>query len=431
LARAEILSIGTELLLGQIVDTNAQFIGQELAKLGIDCFFRSTVGDNKERIKEAVRIALSRADIVITTGGLGPTADDLTTEALAECFEAAMIMDEALLAHIESLFHSLHYKMPESNRKQALIPEGASILPNPVGTACGIIWEVAPALVEMAKIVPGSNQKVVMTFPGVPRELFAMWKETAYPYLADKYAAGSLWSCELKHFGIGESALAEKYAKLLQAENPSVAPYAGRWECRLRVTAKAVSEEAARMLAKPVINEIMQTSATLCYGTNDDTLESVVGRLLVERKKTIAVAESCTGGLVSARLTEIPGSSAYIKLNLVTYANEAKNKMLGVPQAVLETHGAVSPECAEEMARGVMKLAESDIGLSITGIAGPTSDNADKPVGLVYIALATNESYTGEQLNMPARLGRSEIRYRTASEALNMVRLHLLATNAK
>ncbi len=426
MAKAEILSIGTELLLGQIVDSNAQYIGQELAKLGIDCFFRSTVGDNKERIKDVLRSAFNRADILITTGGLGPTADDLTTETIAEFFGVPLRLDQTVLTHIESLFKTLNYKMPNSNRKQALIPDGANVLPNPVGTACGIIWNIDPELVKKAHIIPNTNRKVIMTFPGVPRELEAMWRQTAYPYLADQYSGGSLWSCELKHFGIGESALAEKYGQLLQLENPSVAPYAGRWECRLRVTAKANSEAKAKDLAQPIIDEILKTSGALCYGTNEDTLESVVGRLLSERNLTIAVAESCTGGLLSTRLTDVAGSSSYIKLNVVTYANEPKREILGVSESVLNNYGAVSAECAEQMAKGVMKLADSDIGFSITGIAGPTSDYSEKPIGLVYLGMATKEEYIGKQLNLPARLGRSEIRYRSTSEALNMVRLQLL-----
>jgi len=426
LPKAEILSIGTELLLGQIIDSNAQFISQELASFGIDCFFRTTAGDNKERIKDVLKIAFNRADILITTGGLGPTADDLTTESIAELFGVSLKLDAVVFAHIESLFKTFNYKMPESNRKQALIPEGANVLPNPVGTACGIIWEIAPELLKAAQITVGSQKKVIMTFPGVPRELFAMWRQTARPYLVDNYADGVLWSCELKHFGIGESALAEKYAHLLRLENPSVAPYAGRWECRLRVTAKADSGEAAKVMARPIIDEIKRSSGTLCYGTDDETLESVAGRLLRESNRTIAVAESCTGGLVSTRFTEIPGSSSYIRLNVVTYSNEAKKKMLKVSESVLDSMGAVSEACAEQMAKGVRQLAQTDIGLSVTGIAGPTGDSSNKPVGLVYLGLATKDHYFGKQLNLPERLGRSEIRYRTSSEALNMVRLYLL-----
>ena len=230
----------------------------------------------------------------------------------------------------------------------------------------------------------------------------------------------------MKHFGIGESALAEKYAHLLDSKNPSVAPYAGRWECRLRVTAKASSSKEAKAMADSFLEEIRQGSGTLCYGSDNETLESVVGQLLTKNKMTMAVAESCTGGLVSSRLTEIPGSSSYIKLNVVTYANEAKERILKVPQSILKEHGAVSAECAQHMAKGVKQLSNSDIGLSITGIAGPGNDSLDKPVGLVYLGMATKNGCVAKQLNLPDRLGRSEIRYRSASEAINMVRLYLL-----
>jgi nicotinamide-nucleotide amidase len=422
-AVAEILSIGTELLLGQVVDTNAQFIGGELAKLGIDSFFRTTVGDNPARIKEAFRVACERADIVISTGGLGPTADDLTTECIAEFFNVPLIFDEEVLEGIEAKFAMLRYKMPESNRKQAFRPEGAQILPNPAGTAPGILWQVDP---QICKRVGISGSRTVLTFPGVPRELKRMWSETAAPFLAKSHANSVLWSRELKHFGIGESALAEKFAHLLNSENPTVAPYAGQWECRLRVTAKAKTVDEARAMAEPIVEEIRTGSGTLCYGFDNDTLESVVGALLTESRKTIAVAESCTGGLVSARLTDISGSSNYVGLNVVSYANDAKMQLLGVSDDVLKSHGAVSAECAEQMAQGIKKLAKSDLGLSITGIAGPTGGTPEKPVGLVYIGLATDEGYAGKELRLPDRLSRSDIRYRSASEALNMVRLLLL-----
>jgi nicotinamide-nucleotide amidase len=422
-ASAEILSIGTELLLGQVLDTNSQFIATELAKLGIDSFFRTTVGDNVARIKEVFQTALRRADIVIATGGLGPTADDLTHECIAELFGVEMVFDEAVFERIKSLFASLKYKMPESNRKQAFRPAGAQILPNPAGTAPGIIWKIDKQECNRIRAKP---PKTILTFPGVPRELKAMWHETAAPFLSQNYSEGVTWSRELKHYGIGESALAEKYAHLLALPSPTVAPYAGRWECRLRVTAKAPTVESAMALAKPVIDEIMRDSGTLCYGLDDETLESVVGDLLTKTGKSLAVAESCTGGLVSERLTDIPGSSNYIKLNVVSYANEAKQELLGVSEEVLAAHGAVSAESAEQMAKGIKKLAKSDLGLSVTGIAGPTGGTPEKPVGLVYLGLAANDFYTGKELRLPSRLSRADIRLRSANEALNMVRLFLL-----
>jgi nicotinamide-nucleotide amidase len=421
------LSIGTELLLGQVLDTNSQFLAQELAQLGINCFFRSTVGDNKERIKQALEQALKRSDVVITTGGLGPTPDDLTTECIAELFGVDMDMDEAVVERIREFFKARGLEMPPSNAKQGLRPRGAEKLHNPAGTAPGIIWDVPRA--QLKKIGVDADNCLILTFPGVPSELKRMWTETAQGLLRARFGAQLFWSCELKHYGIGESALAEKYRHLLDLENPTVAPYAGTGECRLRVTAKARTEAEARALAAPVIAEIRRDSAHLCYGEDDQTLESVVGSILAERQLKISLAESCTGGLVSKRLTDVAGSSKYIELNLVTYADEAKEKMLGVKASTLAQNGAVSAECAQEMAQGVRALMPCDIGVSVTGIAGPDGGTEAKPVGLVYLGLAASDFYFGRKLRIPSALTRSEIRYRTASEALNMVRLYLLDPN--
>ncbi len=423
---AEILSIGTELLLGEVLDTNTQFLTSELVKLGIDCYSHATVGDNKERIKKAITLALNRADIVITTGGLGPTADDLTIESIAELFGVELILDSNVLYGIKQMFAQRHYKMSESNRKQAYRPKGASLLPNPVGTAPGIIWQLSEELLQKANIPVSGSKKSIITFPGVPFECKAMWSETAIPFLQEHYASASLWSCELKHYGIGESALAEKYAHLLEQSNPTVAPYAGRGECRLRVCAKASSFEEAKNLASPVVEEIKTKSGYLCYGFDNDTLESVVGGLLQTKKLTIAVAESCTGGLISKRLTDISGSSKYIMSNIVTYSDQSKRQLLGVEENTLTRHGAVSAECAQEMAQGVRKLSSTDIGLSITGIAGPDGGTVEKPVGLVYLGLAANNFYFGKKLMLGSSAPRAEIRYRSANDALNMVRLYLL-----
>lgn len=437
MARAEVLCIGTELLLGDVLDTNSQFLAQQLALLGLDCFYQVTVGDNPERIIACIRQALSRADILITTGGLGPTADDLTTQCIADAFGAPLEMDEEVLAYITSLFVSRGFPMPESNKKQALRPQGADMLPNPVGSAPGVIWRLSEEHLAFAGISNASADsgqaplvKSILTFPGVPLEMRGMWEQTARGYLEKTYAGGTIWSKELKHYGIGESALAEMNSHLLDLANPTVAPYAGHWECRLRVAAKAPTREEAEALARPVIEEIKERSGVRCYGEDSDTLESVVGRLLTEKKMTLATAESCTGGLVSQRLTDVPGSSSYIALNAVTYANEAKVKLLGVPQQLLDQHGAVSAECARAMAEGMRRLAASDVAISITGVAGPGGGSEEKPVGTVYVGLSAKlqgeEFYFGRLLKLGARLSRSEIRWRTANDALNMVRLFLL-----
>jgi nicotinamide-nucleotide amidase len=423
---AEVVSIGTELLLGQVLDTNSQFLAVELAKLGVESYFRSTVGDNKPRIRSVLRQALERSDILITTGGLGPTADDLTTECIAELLETELFFDEEIWDFIKKLFASRNYPIPDSNRKQALRPLGADILHNPVGSAPGIIWKLGES--ELAKIglKDSSKPRVILTFPGVPRELHAMWNEVAVPFLRSYTGAGVLWSTELKHYGIGESALAEQYAHLLDLPNPTVAPYAGHAECRLRVTAKAATIDEAKALAAPVIDEIKKGSAHRCYGDDADSLESVVGRMLRSANLKLSVAESCTGGLVSQRLTDVPGSSSYIGLNVVTYSNEAKIDILHVSKETLEEEGAVSAKCAEEMARGALALGHADIALSITGVAGPDGGTEEKPVGTVYLGLATMDFFAGKLLKLGKVSGRSEVRFRTSQEALNMVRLFLL-----
>lgn len=440
MAIAEILCVGTELLLGDVLDTNSQFLARELAVLGIDCYYRVTVGDNPERIKSALRQALERSDIVITSGGLGPTADDLTTECIAAVFDSPMVIDPETLAFIEELFRSRNLVMPPSNRKQAMRPQGADILPNPVGSAPGIIWGLSKEALQKAAIESDyvaqdsvdAPHRVILTFPGVPGELKAMWSETAGPYLAKHYPAGTIWSKELKHIGIGESALAEKFSHLLELSNPTVAPYAGRWECRLRVSAKAATREEARLSAQPVIDEIRRGSGVTLYGEDDDTLESVVANLLVSSGKTISLAESCTGGLITERLTDLPGSSRFMHSAVVAYSNEAKEKFLGVDEHLINKYGAVSEEVAVAMAKGILTATESDLALAVTGIAGPGGGSEDKPVGLVYVALVAAVSPGKEPLSfvrkllLGSRINRSEVRYRTANEALNMVRLFLL-----
>lgn len=306
---------------------------------------------------------------------------------------------------------------------------GSGVLHNPNGTAPGIMWVVPEEVLAGAGVCDPARKRAILTFPGVPSELVSMWAESGAAFIADNFLTGAIFSIELKHYGIGESALAEKYSALLDGTSPTVAPYAGQGECRLRVAAKAKTMEEAKALVIPVAEQIRRESGKLCYGQDEDTLEGVVGQMLVERNLTISVAESCTGGLVSKRLTDIGGSSQYIKLNAVTYANEAKHALLGVSQDILDRFGAVSEECARAMAEGVAKLSGADIGLSITGIAGPTGGTADKPVGTVYLGLYGNGQLDTKLLTLGSKLSRQEIRFRTSSAALNMVRLHLLSRN--
>jgi nicotinamide-nucleotide amidase len=292
MATAEIISIGTELLLGQILNTNSQFISNKLAELGINCYRHTTVGDNKERIKNCLREALNNCDVVITTGGLGPTADDLTTECIAEVFDAPMMVDHDIEEKLYGIFKFFGREMPQTNLKQALRPQGAQSLPNPVGTAPGIIWLLQGEQLKKAGIEKPERRRAILTFPGVPLEMTAMWKEIAEPFLDKEFSSGTIYSVELKHFGIGESAMAEKYADLLELTSPTVAPLAGHDECRLRVTATASTKEEARKIAQPVVDKIIAESGILCYGKDSDTLESVVARLLWDRNFTVAAAES-------------------------------------------------------------------------------------------------------------------------------------------
>ena len=287
------------------------------------------------------------------------------------------------------------------------------------------MWSLTEAQLKNAVISNPEQPRYILTFPGVPSEMKRMWAESARDFLTSCFGPSVVWSQELKHFGIGESTLAEKFGDLLHGTNPTVAPLAGTGECRLRVSAKAATVEEARQIAEPVIEKIKAGSGTLCYGIDSDTLESVVAAELTKLHQTVAAAESCTGGLLSKRLTDLPGSSAYVKLNVVTYANEAKRDFLGVPQELLDTHGAVSTECAEAMAQGVRKLANADFGIGITGIAGPDGGTEDKPVGLVYIGLAYADGVQVMKCQFPQQVGRDGIRHRSVSEALNMLRLHL------
>jgi len=461
--RTEIIAVGTELLLGQILNRNAQFLSQELAKIGVDCLYHTTVGDNRERIKQSLKLALNRVDIVISTGGLGPTPDDLTLESFAELLGVEMILDEKSLDHIKEFFYTRAGRdMPPSNRKQALRPITAKVLPNPDGTAPGVIWNVTEHClningIEMehelyvldkngkrhdylwegeGNIQSGYRPKFIITFPGVPRELKSMWSETALPFLRDLSehhllnATGqkqTLEYRELKFYGIGESSLAEKISDLLQQSDTTVAPLASDGECRLRIATKACNREIAIQKIQETEDIIRSRVGDFIYGVDRDTLESVVAQLLKTHCLTVSLAESCTGGLVSQRLTDIAGSSAYTSLNLITYSNQSKINMLGVKEASLETWGAVSEQVAQEMATGIQNLSGSDYGLAITGIAGPESPSTDKSVGLVYLALANKEGsiIDIECCNFGARQ-RSEIRYLASQAALNMLRLALL-----
>ncbi|AFZ02159.1 competence/damage-inducible protein A [Calothrix sp. PCC 6303] len=412
---AEIICVGTELLLGDILNSNAQYLAQELAKLGIPHYHQTVVGDNVQRIKQVIDIAINRgAKILIFTGGLGPTPDDLTCETIADYFSSPLIERADIIEDIMQKHANRRLVMTSSNRKQALIPQGAEILPNPTGTAPGIIWQ------------PNSDI-TLFTFPGVPSEMRRMWQETAVPYLKNQgWGKNIIHSRMLKFRGITESALAEKVASYLNLPNPTVAPYASKGEVKLRVAAQANSEVAAEALIDPVAKQLQEIAGLDYYGADNDTLASVVGELLRQAGQTLSVAESCTGGGLGEMLTEIPGSSDYFWGGIISYDNSVKERLLGVNPDDLAKHGAVSAIVAEQMALGVKTKIGTSWSLSITGIAGPTGGTETKAVGLVYIGLAapdgTVESF---EYNFGAIRGRYLVRYSSASTALDCLRRKL------
>ncbi len=412
---AEVICVGTELLLGSILNTNAQFLAQQLAEIGVPHYYQTVVGDNPDRLKKVLAIACERSRLLIFTGGLGPTPDDLTTETLADFFEVPLVEHPEVLADIEQKYARRGRTMTDSNRKQALLPEGAAVLPNPSGTAPGMIWQPRTGL-------------TILTFPGVPQELQLMWRETAVPYLRSQgWGREILYSRMLRFWGIAESALAEKVASYLDSANPTVAPYAGQGEVRLRVSAWADSEAAALQLIEPVEHHLRQIGGMDYYGSDDDTLATVVGRLLQTHQHTLGVAESCTGGGLGAMLTQVPGSSAYFMGGLISYDNQAKVNLLGVNSEDLETHGAVSEAIAQQMAMGARSRLGTTWGLSITGIAGPGGGTVQKPVGLVHIGLAGPDGFvTSVEHRFGELRGRDWIRQVSACAALDLLRRKLL-----
>jgi nicotinamide-nucleotide amidase len=411
---AEVICVGTELLLGDILNSNARYLAIELAALGVPHFYQTVVGDNLDRVHQAIEIASARSSILIFTGGLGPTPDDLTTEAIASYFKTPLVEHPEVIANIERKFAQIGREMTSSNRKQALQPAGAQLLPNPSGTAPGMIWQPRAGL-------------TILTFPGVPRELYRMWRDTAVPFLKTQgYGQNSIYSRSLHFFGVSESALAEKVNHLFDSTNPTVAPYAGNGQVRLRVAAKASSEAAAQLLIEPVVAEIKQIAGDDYFGSDDDTLASVVGELLRAKGQTLAVAESCTGGGLGQMLTEIPGSSDYFMGGIISYANRVKIDLLGVDPEALDTQGAVSEIVARQMAAGVKAKLATDWAISITGIAGPGGGTDTKPVGLVYIGIAAPDgSVEGIKYLLGSQRDRDLIRLMSAAQGLNLLRRRL------
>ncbi|MBE9171322.1 competence/damage-inducible protein A [Pleurocapsales cyanobacterium LEGE 06147] len=417
---AEIICVGTELLLGDILNTNSQYLAQQLAALGIPHYYQTVVGDNLTRLHQTIAIAIKRSSILIFTGGLGPTPDDLTTEAIATYFSTPLIEQPEIIEDITQKFAQLGRTMSLSNRKQALIPKGATVLPNPAGTAPGMIWQPQAGL-------------TILTFPGVPSEMERMWQETAVPFLKSQgWGKETIYSRMLRFRGIGESALAEKVAHLFNLINPTVAPYASQGEVRLRVSAKAKSEAEAIALIEPVAQQIKDIAGLDYFGADEDTLASVVGKLLKQAGETLSVAESCTGGGLGEMLTSVPGSSDYFIGGIIAYANRVKISLLGVNAEDLEQFGAVSKPVAQQMAQGVKQSLGTSWGIGITGIAGPGGGTDDKPVGLVYIGLATPDRRVESfEYCLGQTRSRALIRYLSACNALDLLRRRLIQREGK
>ena len=399
------------MLLGDLVDTNTAWISQRLAGLGVGIYRHTTVGDNSERIVAALREAASKSDLVVTTGGLGPTSDDLTNACLSTLTGRKMVEYPEARKHVDRMFTKFGRKPTANNYKQALFPEETRLIPNPVGTAMG-------ALVEW-------KGTLIATLPGVPSEMKSMFEATLEPLIRAR-SEGSIVSRTLHFAGIGESALAEKVQGFLDATDPTVAPLAGQGRVRLRITTRAATEKEAQKKITPVEKEVIARLRDYYFGKDDETLESAVGRLLVERGATLALAESCTGGLLAKRLTDMPGSSAYFGEGLVTYSNASKEILLGVPHGLIMDHGAVSEPVAREMAAGARRVSGADYGLSVTGVAGPDGGTEEKPVGLVFVGISDSEATFAHKLDLTAwARSRDSIRERSANRAFDLLRLRL------
>lgn len=409
----EIISVGTELLLGDILNTDAQFLAQELAKLGFSVMHQSVVGDNHDRLLASLNHAAQRSDIIILSGGLGPTPDDITKEVACEFFSKELVLHKESLERMIKYFTNKRLEMPESNKKQAMLPADCVVFENNNGTAPGLGME--------------KDGKHILLLPGPPRELKPMFFESAVPYLK-RFSDKIIISHNVRTFGIGESAMSQLVEDLLESENPTVAPYAKDGEALLRVTAMADNEAEADRLCAPVIEEITNRLGDYIYGIDLTCIEEAVVALLKEKGMKLATAESCTGGLIGKRITNIPGASSVFDCGIISYSNEIKHKILGVSEDDLKKYGAVSEQVAKQMAQGVLKLSGADVAVSVTGIAGPNSDGTDKPVGLSYIGLAHKNGVEVKKL-MTGRNDRDYNRYVNASNALNMVRMYLRGEN--
>lgn len=408
----ELVSVGTELLLGNIVNTNARYLSEKCAMLGLSVYYQTTVGDNEERLAEVIKTALNRSDIVILNGGLGPTEDDLTKETCAKVMGLPLVTDQHTEERLKEYYKGRKKEdLPESNWKQAVIPEGAVVFDNGNGTAPGLVVE--------------QNGKTVILVPGPPNELYPMMEKQICPYLQKKNEEVIL-SQMVKICGFGESKVEEVILDLIDKQtNPTLATYAKQGEVHLRVTARAATEEEAKKLLKPMVKEIKKRFGEAVYTTDEkETLTDVVVKLLKKHELTVTTAESCTGGLLAGTLVGVPGVSEVFREGFVTYSNKAKRKLLDVSKSTLKKYGAVSAQTAKEMAKGGVFATDADICVAITGLAGPDGATPEKPIGLVYIACYMNDKVHVEEFRFKG--DRQKIRERSVVQALDVLRRSIL-----
>ena len=412
----ELISVGTEILLGNIVNTNSAYLSEKCAELGLAVYYQSVVGDNPDRMKSVIKTALDRSDVIILTGGLGPTEDDLTKEITAEVMGFPLVEDAHTRELMEAYLKEYEKNHPQrritkNNYKQTMVPEGAIVMDNHNGTAPGLIME--------------KKGKTAILLPGPPNEMVPMFEESVYPYLRKKQPE-IIYSRMVKISGIGESQVAEEIQDLIDKQtNPTIAPYAKTGEVHLRVTAKAEDEKKCKEMIKPIVRELKKRFGKNVFATREDkTLEEAVVDLLKEKNMTLSLAESCTGGAVAARIVNVPGASDALMCGYVTYTNRAKRKCLGVKKSTLNKEGAVSAKCAKEMAKGGAKAARTDVCLSVTGLAGPGGGTKETPVGTVFMGCTCAGKTTTREFHFTGN--RSRIRGQAVAQALTFIRDCLL-----
>ncbi len=401
-------------MLGNIVNTNAQWLAEELAFLGIPHFRQTVIGDNPSRLKDAILEASNRCQILITTGGLGPTPDDITTQTIASSFNTPLEERKDLLIELKDKFKDKDYLLSKSQKKQCLVPSGSEILRNSTGTASGIIWSPLPGF-------------LIMTFPGVPSELKEMWTKEAIPWLIkNRFSNEHIASKVLLFSGIGESSLADKIPHLLKKENPTVATYASLGQVKLRITAKGINLEEANKKIEPIEKELAKLTGSKCFGENNQTIEELVITMLINKKETLAVAESCTGGCLASALTKIPGSSKVFSGGIIAYNNSIKQELLGVAEELITKYGAVSSQVVEAMSEGVQKRFKVNWSISISGIAGPSGGSKDKPIGLVNFCIKGPKEMVTWEEKFGSYKTRKDIQKLSVLKVLDRLRLCML-----